>query len=187
MDKLLTAVKSELKRLLKNKKSETSKARGSLSVFCTGDGIDIGYGGDPIVRNAICMDMPNAYAKYKKNPQHLHGDAKDLTWFRDESLDFIYSSHVLEDFADTLAVLQEWLRVLRIGGNLILFCPDEQLYRKDCLKRGKPRNHHHIHENFNLEYVKKLLSTRKDVQVVHERFPVGVYSFELVAKKIDAV
>ena len=39
--------------------------------------------------------------------------AKDLYWFRDGVLDYVYSSHLLEDYVDTEAVLREWLRVLR--------------------------------------------------------------------------
>jgi len=49
--------------------SETSKCRDSLAPFCNGDGVDIGYGGDPIVPNAICMDLPDSYAKYKVHIQ----------------------------------------------------------------------------------------------------------------------
>ena len=100
--------------------SETSKCRQSLSRFCVGDGLDVGYGGDPIVPHAICMDLPEAYARYENHVQHLHGDATDLRWFRDGTLDFIYSSHVLEDFENTEPVLTEWLRVIRSGGHLVL-------------------------------------------------------------------
>ncbi len=103
------------------------------------------------------MDLPVAYAKYQNNTQHLHGDARNLEWFKDESLDFIYSSHVLEDFVDTKAVFEEWLRVLRIGGVMILFLPDEQVYRQYCKKHNKPPNPYHIHENFGLNYFKKLI------------------------------
>ena len=164
--------------------SETSKCRESLSRFCIGDGLDIGYGGDPIVASAICMDMPLAYAKYINNPQHLHGDAKSLHWFRDNCLDFIYSSHVLEDFLDTESVINEWLRVLKIDGMLVLYLPDEQTYRRHCQKNNKSPNIHHIHENFSLDFIKTILFKRNDVKIIHEKFPVGIYSFELVVKKV---
>jgi predicted SAM-dependent methyltransferase len=168
------------------KVSETSKCRVSLAPFCTGDGVDVGFGGDPIVPNAICMDMPEAYAKYVEHVQHLHGDAQNLHWFRDECLDFLYSSHVLEDFTDTRVVLDEWLRVLKPNGNLVLYLPDEQAYRTHCRNHGKEPNVHHTHEHFSLSYVKKCLAHRKDIEVIHERFLVGIYSFELVVKKKPA-
>ena len=163
--------------------SETSKCRASLAPFCIGNGMDVGFGGDPIVPNAICMDLPEAYAKYVDHVQHLHGDAHHLYWFKDECLDYVYSSHVLEDFADTHAVLDEWLRVIKPNGNLVLYLPDEQTYRKHCWSQGKEPNVHHIHEHFSLSYVKKCLAHRMDIEVVHESFPVGIYSFELVFRK----
>jgi len=163
--------------------SETSKCRSSLAQFCQGDGMDIGYGGDPIVPNAICMDLPQGYARYENHIQHLHGEARDLRWFRSETLDWIYSSHVLEDFENTKAVLEEWLRVVKPGGNLILYLPDEQTYRAHCRSQGKQPNVHHIHEDFCLDTVKNCLEDRNDVELIHERFPVGIYSFELVLRK----
>lgn len=161
--------------------SETSKCRATLARFCEGDGVDIGFGGDPIVPSAIAMDLPERYASYKKNPQHLHGDAADLRWFRDESLDYVFSSHVLEDFEDTGAVVREWLRVLRPGGRLVLFLPDEQTYRAHCRRNGKKPNEHHVHDNFGLHHVKSCLPA--GVEIEYERFPVGIYSFELVVRK----
>lgn len=163
--------------------SETSKVRESLAPFCHGDGVDIGYGGDPIVPNAICMDLPDAYAKYKDWPQHLHGRAEDLSWFKDDSLDFVYSSHVLEDFEDTGALLDEWLRVIRPSKNLVLFLPDEQTYREHCKKLGNIPNQHHIHDDFSLDRLKKILAQRDDVEIIHEKFPSAIYSFELVVRK----
>lgn len=163
--------------------SETSKCRESLAPFCIGNGLDIGYGGDPILPKSICLDLPNAYANYKNYPQHLHGDAQNLLWFRDNVLDYVYSSHVLEDFRDTEEVLSEWLRVVKPGGVLVLFLPDEQTYREYCKSLGKPPNVHHIHEDFSLDYMKRILNELNDVEIIHEKFPSNIYSFELVIKK----
>ena len=167
------------------KVSETSKCRTSLSKYCQGAGLDIGYGGDPIIPQAICLDLPDPYAKYRDNPQHLKGDARNLFWFQDNTLDYIFSSHLLEDFENTEEVLNEWLRVIKVGGLLILYLPDEQTYRNHCRKQGKPPNAHHIHDNFSLDYLKDILASRNDTEVIHERYPVGIYSFELVLRKTE--
>ncbi|MBM7866704.1 methyltransferase domain-containing protein [Heliobacterium gestii] len=163
--------------------SETSKVRDDLRRFCVGNGLDIGFGGDPIVDSAICMDMPKRYVSYNYYPQHLHGDANHLCWFADESLDYIYSSHVLEDFRDTAQVLDEWLRVLKPGGHLILFLPDEPLYRQYCRERGEASNPYHIHEHFGPDYLKDILDGRDDVEIIHERYPSHIYNFEMVLRK----
>lgn len=165
------------------RRSETSKCRASLEGFCVGDGVDIGFGGDPIVPHAICMDLPTPYARYRRHVQHLHGSAEDLRWFRDNSLDWVYSSHVLEDFPDTGKVLDEWIRVIRPGGHVILYLPDEQTYRAYCASKGKPPNAHHVHTHFGIPLLRGLLADRKDVEIIHERFPVGIYSFEMVLRK----
>lgn len=167
------------------KVSETSRCRESLQPFCEGDGVDVGYGGDPISPSAICIDLPEKYAAYKQHVQHLHGDATQLHWFRDGVLDYVFSSHVLEDFVDTKSVLDEWLRVVRRGGRVVLFLPDEQTYRDHCRRNNKPPNPHHVHQDFGLPYIKHILSQRKDLRIVHERFPVSEYSFELVIEKIS--
>jgi SAM-dependent methyltransferase len=163
--------------------SETSKCRASLAPYCQGDGVDVGFGGDPIAPHAICMDLPQAYAKYRRHVQHLHGRAEALHWFRDGCLDWVYSSHVLEDFPDTRLVLDEWLRVVRPGGHVVLYLPDEQVYREHCLRESRPPNPHHVHADFGLAFVKRALGERRDIDIIHERFPVGVYSFELVLRK----
>lgn len=166
------------------RESETSKCRSSLARFCKGNGLDIGYGGDPIVPSAICIDLDTPYANYHSHPQHLHGDASSLYWFIDECLDYAYSSHVLEDFIDTEDVLREWSRVLKPGGNLVLFLPDEQAYRAYCAVNGNEPNKHHIHQEFSLNYLKEIVGLIGGLEVIHELYPVAEYSFELVLKKL---
>jgi len=164
-------------------KSETSKARARLAGYCTGNGADVGFGGDPITGKAIRIDLEQPYTKSGAYPVQLQGDARHLTWFRDNSLDFLYSSHLLEDFDDTAAVLKEWLRVLKPEGKLILYCPDEKRYRNYCSRTGQMINVHHKHEDFSLHYVKDMLLKGGNVRIVHEKDCVDDYSWELVVKK----
>ena len=93
--------------------SETSRSRTTLAPFCEGYGVDLGFGGDPIAPHAIRVDLPRPYTAVGDLSVQLGGDATDLVWFRDGVLDFVYSSHLLEDFDDTERVLREWLRVDR--------------------------------------------------------------------------
>jgi len=110
----------------------------------------------------------------------LAGNAEQLHWFRDGVLDFVYSSHLLEDFVDTEAVLREWIRVLKPGGRLILFCPDEQVYRRHCKLHGLHYNTHHVHADFSLEFVKSVLRRIGGVEIMHELHLVDIYSWDLV-------
>jgi SAM-dependent methyltransferase len=49
--------------------------------------------------------------------------------FKDGEFDYVYSSHALEDIADTAATLSEWTRILKIKGNLILQVPNPDHYK----------------------------------------------------------
>ena len=163
--------------------SETSKCRTRLAPFCAGYGLDLGFGGDPISAQAIRVDHPQPYADTGSAPVQLGGDATKLHWFHDGVLDYIYSSHLLEDFPETESVLREWLRVLKPGGNLIIFCPDEKIYREHCSKTGQIYNPNHKHADFSLLKVKRILTLIGGLKFIHENPLVDIYSWELVAQK----
>ena len=83
-------------------RSETDIHRDSLIRFCTGSGIDVGYGGDPIRKSAITIDYSvGEMASCGDHPLNLDGDARQLKWFQSNALDYVYSSHCLEDFENT--------------------------------------------------------------------------------------
>jgi predicted SAM-dependent methyltransferase len=161
--------------------SETSKCRARLAPFCTGNGVDIGPGGDPILPTAVRVDLQSPYSHVGDNPVQLAGDATNLYWFADGVLDYAYSSHVLEDFVDTKSVLREWLRVLKPGGHLVVYCPDELRYRAHCRATGQPYNQAHKLENFSFDHVVSAI-TEVDPggKIVHGHPAVELYSWELV-------
>jgi predicted SAM-dependent methyltransferase len=173
----------ELRRVRGEYQSETSKARQRLARFCVGNGIDLGAGGDPITESAIRIDLATPYARAGILPTQLSGDASDLFWFRDATLDYVYSSHLLEDFIDTRSVLIEWLRVIKPMGKLIILCPDEQVYRQHCAMTGQEYNSAHRHADFSIQKIKHILLEIGGTKIIHEAFPVDIYSWELVVQK----
>jgi predicted SAM-dependent methyltransferase len=169
---------------------ETSKARERLAKYCVGNGIDLGYGGDPITPHAIAMDQPFEFRLTKSegdHPQNLSGDARNLYWFNDDVLDFVYSSHLLEDFKaeETPIILKEWLRVVKPGGYLVLYGPDEVVYAEHCRRTGQNHNEAHSVPDFGLEFLKNVLSEHLNgmYQVVHEVKLIDDYCFDLVLRK----
>ena len=163
--------------------SETSKYRNELAPFCEGYGIDLGYGGDPITPSSITVDLPTPYTQVGKQPLNLGGDARNLHWFNDNSLDYVYSSHLLEDFENTEEVLQEWARVIKQGGRLVLLLPDQQRYEAYCAEAGSEPNPAHKIKEFGLAYVKKCLATIPYLQIIYERDDLDDYCFLIVAEK----
>jgi len=171
--------------------SETSRGRHRLVKYCKGMGLDLGYGGDPIVPSAITLDLDwkeKGPPLLPHAPQNLVGDAKNLYWFKDSVFDYVYSSHLLEDFVYTeqIKILEEWLRVIKVGGYLILYLPDEQIYRKHCEKLGKPRNVDHKNNKFSLYLLlQEVVSKIKNVEIISSLPHCEDYSFYNVLKKVD--
>lgn len=176
--------------IIKTLVSETSLARSFVARWCQGNGVDCGAGGDAIRPEAIAIDRhlwePGS-ADFGKSPIHLRGDAFNLHWFRDGVLDYVYSSHAIEDADDTCAVLREWLRVLKRGGYLVICAPDQQAYLKFSTEIDDTPNGAHKHANFGLHYLldccAKIGITPADI--AHHEYHViySPYSFELVIRK----
>jgi len=176
--------RSNIESEMKFGRGETSKCRSRLAKYCEGYGVDLGFGGDPILLSAIRMDMVQPYTKVGNFPVQLGGKAEDLYWFKDAVLDYVFSSHLLEDFFDTEAVLREWIRVLKPRGKLVIFCPDEQRFRKHCKETGQLYNTAHVHDFFSLEYVKNVLNKIAETKVIYEQDNVDIYSWDLVCERI---
>lgn len=132
--------------------SETSRYRGLVAHLCTGNGADLGSAGDPVVSHAINVDLPEKdYARYNvtrpKAVIQWRGTALDLP-FKDGTLDWLNSSHLLEDFPleQWQSILNEWSRVLKPGAHLIISLPSHLRFRA-AVSRGQGDNLSHRHES----------------------------------------
>lgn len=131
--------------------SETAKYRHLIAPHCNGNGVDIGSGGWPVTPYAMQVELPLGDFEYYNSGRRLppggYYRAKDGMLnlpFKDGVLDFVYSSHLLEDFADWTPLLREWIRVLRPGGKLIVLIPDDGLWNA-AVVNGQPPNCAHRH------------------------------------------
>jgi len=103
--------------------------------FTKGVGIDIGCGLNKIHSAAIGIDFQlgdkdfgysfGANIKVPKNKDWL-----PLPWFKDEFLDFVFSSHCLEHFSKPGETIREIFRLLKPSGYLVLILPDMRYYPK---------------------------------------------------------
>ncbi len=107
--------------------SKTFAARqesGFFARYLSGERVlDIGYrgggvGAEPILPNAIGVDLD--YPGY---------DGRTLP-FADGSCDAVHASHCLEHIGDYVRALQEWHRVLKTGGYIVITVPHQYLYEK---------------------------------------------------------
>ncbi len=181
----------------KEVKAESSKAynrragENFFEKFCSGKGLDIGFGGDLIKPDAQGFDFE-------------HGDAHFLEGIENESFDYVYSSHTLEHMIDAQCALKNWFRVVKPGGYLIVYIPHRDLYEK---KRTLPSRFNPTHKNFfilenheppNTLGLKQLIEeSLKDFELIYikecsegyksngeDKHSSGEYSIEAVIQKV---
>lgn len=105
--------------------------------YFVGDGIDIGGKPDPL---AIYRSLFGRMVSVRTWDWE-DGDAQHLATVSDATLDFVHSSHCLEHLVDPKQGLQNWLRVIKPGGYLIITVPDEDLYEQGIFPSTFNRDH----------------------------------------------
>jgi predicted SAM-dependent methyltransferase len=82
--------------------------------------LDVGAGDEPRGNDYQPID------KYFLSPGYICTDAWDLNMYADNSVDEIWSSHMLEHLPkrQVIPTLREWYRVLKVGGRLVIEVPD---------------------------------------------------------------
>ncbi|RYF86269.1 MAG: methyltransferase domain-containing protein [Chitinophagaceae bacterium] len=134
--------------------SETSKVRHLVLHYCVGKGCDIGFGGDKIKPDAIGIDFANPYATTGHDEVDIACDVmKEPIPVEADTFDYVYTSHLIEDFEETAKGLTEFIRVLKSGGNLILVFPDQPKYEAHCRKTGQPLNTYHKHADMGRNFM----------------------------------
>jgi len=164
--------------MAQNVKGETDHCRGRLLKYCNGQGLDLGCGNVKLKPDAIAIDLHSPIADMQK-------DARKLDYYPDEQFDYVFSSHLLEEFQDTEPVLREWLRVIKPGGHLVLYQADKDLYFPIGNPNCNPRHKHH----FGWEDLWAILQKLGTEIIHHARYseePHHEWSFELVVKKSTA-
>ena len=85
------------------------------------NGIDVGCGTNRLSKDIISVDRQG-------DPRYAHAqvvwDCKNLDIFSNDKLDFIFSSHCLEDFDNIPDVFISWWSKLKTNGLMILLLPD---------------------------------------------------------------
>lgn len=172
---------------------ETDKVRSHFAKYIKGPHesvLELGHGGGrPLVDWALCVERaPGAdhRADCGSWPTHLVWDLCQPLPFTDNTFPVVTQSHVVEDFRDTLAIMNEMVRVTKPGGFVLNFLPDEQAYRKHCKATGQEINSAHVHMDMSVEYMRKIASKMHGVEVVEAEFPFRgcPYSFTFVLIKL---
>lgn len=169
--------------------SETALSREILAPYCVGFGLDCGFGFDLVVPHALGFDLPQPYTKVGGDKQTLRGHLGDLSGFCDESIDFLYSAHALEDFtfAELRNIIAEWRRVLRPNGRIITNCPWQVRFLKHCAESGQLGNDAHKEPLFGLDtFTSEVLNRTGKWKQIFVEPNFGPYSWlQVVEKQVD--
>ena len=169
--------------------------------FTKGVGIEVGCGLNKIHTAAIGINKvltENDFG-YPFGAQ-ICSEGDSLPWFKDSSLDYVFSSHCLEHIVDTKKALLEWTRILKVGGYLVLILPHKNYFPNIGQPNSNP-DHKHDFLPFDIERIIKEIGQYEILQIdsLHEKLKddkvavdeAGKYghkslnfSFELIAKKI---
>ena len=121
------------------------------------NGIDVGCGTCRVDDMILSIDNQK---KYKYAHAMLVWDCKDLNLFSDNVLDFIFSSHCLEDFDNIPEVFFRWWNKLKKDGLMLLLLPDMEndRYPKVGDVKGNPSHK----TNVGKEFIHKMLQELKE-------------------------
>jgi len=108
--------------------SKAAKRRFAIGAFhnryFVGNGIDVGGKPDPLGQYAGIFGRMASCRTWDLED----GDAQFMAGIPDNHFDFLHASHCLEHMVDVRQALQNWIRIVKGGGFLILTVPDEDLY-----------------------------------------------------------
>jgi len=112
----------------------------------------LGYDITAIDISNVVVDM---LKKEYPEVDYIEMDARELK-FEDETFDFIYSEDLLEHFPETQVAIQEWLRVLKTGGYMLIGTVSElwEDHPQHCRK-------------FNIKTLSEDLGIDKEIIVLH--------------------
>lgn len=97
-------------------------------------GIDIGCQTDPLNSTFRKFDLIFG-----------DGDATFMADVPDESYHTVFASHIIEHLVDPITGIQNWYRITKTGGHLIIVAPHRDLYEK---KKRLPSNWNFDHKTF---------------------------------------
>jgi len=190
---------------------ETDKRPEFLAMkkYIVGLGMDIGCGTNRLSPTVITTDWyPHSDADLIWNcvPEAKPGEQRYFYQypFREDRFDFIFASHVLEDFApdEIQLVFDEWLRMIKPGGHLIILVPDiaggrypgiDEVFTNEDneVKEGKRQagelkgNPSH-RVNMGVDYMNKLVAESKyKLEIVQfDTIPHSTMTLDFVLKKL---
>lgn len=164
---------------------ESRKIVWEVAPYLRGKGLDLGAGTFKVLPQAIAVDNGHhAQFGHDIRPDILVDTAEDLSIFGSASMDFVYSSHLLEHITNYKAALQEWWRLVKVGGVLALYLPHKEYYPNVGQPGANPDHKHDFTSNDIIDAMHEVHGSGWDLVECQERNQDEEYSMLLVFRKI---
>ncbi len=164
--------------------NEVGKMLWELVPYTRGLGLDLGCGPHKAFPHFIGIDSGADTKLFGIQMQpDLRMPCEHLHTFATNSMDFVFSSHLLEHIEDFKAALREWFRVVKVGGHLCLYLPHKDFYPN----RGEPgANPDHKHDFLPADIIDAMNSMADGWDLVENQERNGglEYSFFQVYRKL---
>jgi len=132
---------------------------------------DLGCGANKTLDKSIGIDiLPGS---------DIVSSIDDLPMIKDESVDTIISRHSLEHLSDPIKTLNEWRRILKVGGKIVVILPDDEFINTldPTLSDGK-----HL-QAFTRDSFKKIIESISGLKIESLETVVENWSFGAILRK----
>lgn len=164
--------------------NESKKIKWELVPYTRGRGVDLGSGHSKTFPHFISVDNGN-HAQFGWNikPDIFVSTCEKLDVFASQSMDFVFSSHLLEHIEEHEKALKEWWRIIKVGGYLCLYLPHKEFYPNVGEIGANPDHKHDFLPDDIIQVMTKLKGW--DLVRNEERNEDEEYSFFQVYKKLS--
>ena len=164
---------------------EAAKVRFDLVPYMNGRVLDLGCGPRKVYPTAIGIDnrIDAKLFGIEVKPDIAVDTCETMPFLADGAADTIFSSHLLEHIANFPAALKEWWRILKPGGHLILYLPDEDEYPKVGEPGANPDHKWNVNYDGVVAAMKAIGSW--DLVEFEKRNKEQEYSLLFVFKKVE--
>tara|TARA_R110000868_G_scaffold59652_2_gene183077 strand:- start:682 stop:1200 length:519 start_codon:yes stop_codon:yes gene_type:complete len=161
---------------------EASKIRWHCVPYFHGRVLDIGCGPYKCFPHWIGVDNGHHWGLQGAD---VKSEATDLSLFSTQSCDAVFSSHLLEHipYENVPSTLNEWMRVIKKNGHLMLYIPADDAYPK-CGEYGANPDHKWDCNYDNVTEALDKVDYSWDMLEYEHRVEGDEYSHWIVLKKL---
>lgn len=138
--------------------NESGKIKWEIVPYTRGKGLDLGCGMQKLYPHWIGVDSnkDEALFGHPAKPDIKVDTAERLEMFASNSMDFCFSSHLLEHIEPerVTGALKEWMRLIKNKGYLVLYLPDEDEYPKVGTEGCNPDHKWNVNYEKVIQYMR---------------------------------